>query len=66
MLHGFRPSFRDWAAEETGHLREVIKAALAHVVANQTEPAYTRSDPIGRRRSLMNYWATYLDGEPGR
>ena len=38
--HGFRSSFRDWAAEETDHPREVIKAALAHVVRNPVEAAY--------------------------
>ena len=42
--HGFRSSFRDWAAEETDHPREVIEAALAHVVQNKVEAAYARSD----------------------
>ena len=51
--HGFRSSFRDWAAEETNHPREVVEAALAHVVANQTEAAYARSDLFKRRRRLM-------------
>ena len=60
--HGFRSSFRDWAAEETDHPREVIEAALAHVVANQTEAAYARSDLFERRRRLMDDWADYLDG----
>ena len=41
--HGFRSSFRDWAAEETDHPREVIEAALAHVVRNKVEAAYARS-----------------------
>ena len=40
--HGFRSSFRDWAAERTNHPREVIEAALAHVVTNQTEVAYAQ------------------------
>ena len=60
--HGFRSSFRDWAAEETTHPREVIEAALAHVVMNQTEAAYARSDLFERRRRLMNEWAAYLEG----
>ena len=60
--HGFRSSFRDWAAEETDHPREVVEAALAHVVANQTEAAYARSDLFERRRRLMDEWAAYLDG----
>ena len=38
--HGFRSSFRDWAAEETDHPHEVIEAALAHVVQNKVEAAY--------------------------
>ena len=60
--HGFRSSFRDWAAEETDHPREVIEAALAHVIQNKVEAAYARSDLFERRRRLMNDWATYLDG----
>ena len=58
--HGFRSSFRDWAAEETNHPREVVEAALAHMVANQTEAAYARSDLFERRRCLMDEWAAYL------
>ena len=56
--HGFRSSFRDWAAEETDHPREVIEAALAHVVRNQTEAAYARSDLFERRAAA--------DGRLGR
>ena len=58
-----KSSFRDWAAEETDHPREVIEAALAHVVRNQTEAAYARSDLFARRRRLMDDWAAYLDGK---
>ena len=60
--HGFRSTFRDWAAEETNHPREVVEAALAHVVQNKVEAAYARSDLFERRRRLMNDWASYLDG----
>ena len=60
--HGFRSSFRDWAAEETEHRREVIEAALAHVVGNKVEAAYARSDLFERRRLLMDEWAAYLAG----
>ena len=59
--HGFRSSFRDWAGEETNHPREVIEAALAHVLRNRVEAAYARSDLFERRRVLMNDWARYLD-----
>ncbi len=61
--NGFRSSFRDWAAEETDHPREVIEAALAHVVQNPVEAAYARSDLFERRRRLMDDWAAYLAGE---
>ena len=68
--HGFRSSFRDWAAEQTNHSREVMEAALAHVVDNQTEAAYARSDLFDRRRKLMDDWAAYLnagtEGEASR
>ena len=60
--HGFRSSFRDWASERTDHPREVIEAALAHVVRNQTEAAYARSDLFERRRRLMDDWMDYLNG----
>ncbi len=58
--HGFRSSFRDWAAEETDHPREVIEAALAHIVHNKVEAAYRRTDLFERRRILMDDWARYL------
>ena len=61
--HGFQSSFRDWAAEETDHPREVVEAALAHVVKNKVEAAYRRTDLFERRRQLMDDWASYLAGE---
>ena len=61
--HGFRSSFRDWTAEETNHPREVVEAALAHVVQNKVEAAYARSDLFERRRRLMDDWAASLNGE---
>ena len=61
--HGFRSSFRDWAAEKTDHPREVAEAALAHKVRNQVEAAYRRTDLFERRRRLMEDWAAYLAGE---
>ncbi len=70
--HGFRSSFRDWAAEDTNHPREVAEAALAHVVRNQVEAAYAHSDLFERRRILMDDWERYLaqgmakDSEPPR
>ena len=60
MARGFRPTFRDRAAEETDHPREVIEAALAHGVRNRVEAAYAGSDLFERRRVLMDDWAHYL------
>ena len=63
--HGFRSTFRDWAAEETNHPREVVEAALAHVVQNKVEAAYARSDLFERRRRLMDDWSAYVAGGAG-
>ena len=63
VSHGSRSSFRDWAAEDTDHPREVIEATLAHVVQNRVEAAYRRTDLFGRRRRLMDDWAAYLSDE---
>ena len=64
VAHGFRSSFRDWAAEETAHLREVIEAAFAHVVPSKVEAAYARANLFDRRRVLLDDWAAYLAGQP--
>ncbi len=45
--HGFRSSFRDWAAETTNHPHQAIEFSIAHVIANKTEAAYARSDLLG-------------------
>ena len=60
--HGFRSSFRDWAAECTDAPWAVMEAALAHVVGNATEAAYFRSDLFDKRRELMEAWEAYLTG----
>ena len=57
--HGFRSSFRDWCGE-TGVDRELAEASLAHVVKNQVEAAYARSDLLERRRAVMQTWADYI------
>ncbi len=57
--HGFRSSFRDWAAEQTDAPHAVMEAALAHVVPNAAERAYARSDLFERRRELMERWAEH-------
>ena len=63
--HGFRSSFRDWAAEATNFPREVAEAALAHAVESRVEAAYRRSDLLEKRRKLMEQWARYCAGEAG-
>jgi integrase len=63
-VHGFRSTFRDWAGETTNFQREVIEAALAHVVGDDTERAYRRGDALAKRRKLMDAWAKYLAKPP--
>ena len=58
--HGFRSSFRDWAAECSDAPREVCELALAHVNGDRVEAAYRRSDLFDRRRALMADWAAYV------
>ena len=58
--HGFRSSFRDWAAECTETPREVCELALAHVNSDRVEAAYRRTDLFERRRALMQQWADYV------
>ena len=60
-VHGFRSSFRDWAAEQTNFPREVAEAALAHAIQSRVEAAYRRSDLFEKRRLLMDKWARYCD-----
>jgi integrase len=59
-VHGFRSSFRDWAAEETDHPNEVVEMALAHAIRNKAEAAYRRGTLIEKRRQVMDSWAAYL------
>lgn len=59
--HGFRSSFRDWAAEATSLPREVAEMALAHSIENKVEAAYRRGDLLGKRREMMNSWSSYID-----
>jgi integrase len=58
-VHGFRSTFRDWAAERTSFPREVAEAALAHVLDNKTEAAYQRGDMLEKRRRIMDAWAEF-------
>jgi integrase len=58
-VHGFRSSFRDWAAERTNFPREVAEMALAHAIPSAVEAAYRRGDLFEKRRRLMDAWANY-------
>jgi integrase len=59
-VHGFRSSFRDWAAETTHFPNEMVEMALAHAVGNKVEGAYRRGDMFDKRRELMDAWAAFL------
>ena len=60
-VHGFRSTFREWAAEATGYPREVGEMALAHVNKDKVEAAYQRGDLFEKRRRLMTDWAEFCD-----
>jgi integrase len=57
--HGFRSTFRDWAAEQTSYANHVVEMALAHAVPNAVEAAYRRGDLFDKRRRLMDDWAQF-------
>ena len=63
-VHGFRSSFRDWAAEQTNFAREAAEIALAHRVGDDTEEAYRRGDLLRKRRQLAEAWARYCASQP--
>jgi integrase len=58
-VHGFRSTFRDWAAERTAYPREVVEMALAHTIGDKVEAAYRRGDLFDKRRRLMDEWARF-------
>ena len=59
-VHGFRSTFRDWAADTTDFPGDVVEMALAHTVRNKVEAAYRRGQLLEKRRQLMEAWAAYL------
>jgi len=59
--HGFRSTFRDWAAERTDYPRDIAEMALAHSISNAVEAAYRRGDMLEKRRMMMNDWASFLN-----
>ena len=62
--HGFRSTFRDWAAERTNFQAEIAEAALGHVVGNKVEAAYRRGDFFEKRRRLMEAWGKFATKGP--
>ena len=60
-VHGFRSSFRDWAAESTGYPGEMVEMALAHAIGNKVEAAYRRGDMFEKRRYMMKSWSDFCD-----
>src|ERR1051325_6143064 len=68
-VHGFRSTFRDWAADCTDFPRELAELALAHTVGDKVEAAYRRGDGLQKRRLLAQEWASYCvqekDGPAG-
>jgi integrase len=62
VVHGFRSTFRDWAADKTDYPREICESALAHVNGDKTEAAYRRTDYLAKRAVLMNEWGGFCGG----
>ena len=63
-VHGFRSTFRDWAAEATDYPAEMAEMALAHTVSNKVEAAYRRGDMFDKRLKMMNDWASMCLSPP--
>jgi integrase len=61
-VHGWRSTFKDWAAEKTSYANELSEMALAHAVSSGVESAYRRGDLFERRRAMMDEWAAFLTG----
>ena len=62
--HGFRSTFRDWAAEQTNFPREVAEMALSHAIGDKVEAAYRRGDLLEKRRRMMEAWAAFAATKP--
>jgi len=64
-VHGFRSTFRDWAAEQTSFPHETCEHALAHRISDKAEAAYRRGDQFEKRRELMETWAEFTSSVSG-
>jgi integrase len=58
-VHGFRSTFKDWAAESTAYPAELSEMALAHTIGSKVEAAYRRGDLFEKRRRLMSDWGQF-------
>jgi integrase len=63
-VHGFRSTFRDWAAERTSYPNHVVEMALAHAIGDKVEAAYRRGDLYGKRQRLMADWGRFCASRP--
>lgn len=63
-VHGFRSTFRDWAAERTAYANHVVEMALAHAIGSKVEAAYRRGDLFDKRQRLMADWTKYCASTP--
>jgi integrase len=61
-VHGFRSSFRDWAAELTDYPNDIVEMALAHIAGSKVEKAYKRTDLLAKRQALMADWSRFCGG----
>ena len=58
--HGFRSTFRVWAAEQTDFASEIAEHALAHRLKDGVEAAYQRKSAFPKRVMLMDAWSNFL------
>jgi integrase len=65
-IHGFRATFKTWAAERTRFDNHVVEAALAHISGDKIERAYRRTDVLEKRRQLMSAWADFCAAAPAK
>ena len=63
-VHGFRSTFRDWAAERSNFQPHIVELCLAHSVGNAVEKSYRRGDLFDKRRAVMEAWASYCESSP--
>jgi integrase len=65
-VHGFRSTFRDWAADSTNFPNHVVEMSLAHAIGDKVEAAYRRGDLFMKRTRLMSQWAEYCTKTPSK